>query len=361
MIKKIVGFIVLFVLIICITQTIALGSYLFGKKEEGSNIAKDIVISFLPYIYKYFFDSNILYEGNYNISDKVDIVISNHINTIDFTIYLSLIRLFDSRPIYFLFKKSIVFIPGSGFILGSGKDIKMNRKMEDDEENINKSISRIKEGIIILMPEGTRFTPEKFADAQKYSKENNLPIFENTLFPKMKGIYTISNILKKNGVLGNIIDFTSQVENFKNKTAYMDKLMTQKLGNTFSVINTYAIPEKVLVNYDIFKKWFLSKIWIKKDIILNTIQDTNLHKYKELVPNMKGYEYFILIICVTLFFYLTLHTNGLFIPVSLLISYTIMYMLYRKLRKADKENFEKNLLDGFIKTTMENINKKINN
>jgi 1-acyl-sn-glycerol-3-phosphate acyltransferase len=355
MIKKIVAFIILFVLVISISQTICLGSYLFGRKEDGSNIAKDIVISFLPYLYTYGFDSKILYNGIYNASDKVDIVISNHINTIDFTIYLSLIRLFDSRPIYFLFKKSILFIPGSGFILGSGNDIKMNRKMEDDEENINNSISKIKEGIIILMPEGTRFTPEKFTEAQKYSKDNNLPVFKNTLFPKMKGIYTISNILKKNGVLGNIIDFTIQIENFRNKKCYMDKLMTQKLGNTFSIINTYNIPEKVLANYDIFKKWFLNKVWIKKDTILETIQDTKLNKYEELVPNMKGYEYFILIICVTLFFYFALHTSGLSIPISLLISYSMMYLLYRKLRKADKENFEKNLIEGFIKNTMNNF------
>ncbi len=348
MIKKIVAFIVLFVLIISISQTIGLGSYLFGKKEEGSNIAKDIIISFLPYLYTYGFDSKIFYDGNYKQSNKVDIVISNHINTIDFTIYLSLIRLFDSRPIYFLFKKSIVFIPGSGFILGSGKDVKMNRKLEEDIDNINDSISRIEEGIIILMPEGTRFTPEKFADAQKYSRDNNLPIFNNTLFPKMKGLFTITNILKKYNKLGNIIDFTSQLENFKNVKTNMKKIMTQKLGDTYSIINTYNIPEKVLNNYDVFKDWFLKKIWIKKDIILNNIQDKK-YNYKELIPNMKGYEYFILIICVTLFFYLAMHTNGFYIPISLLISYSMMYLVYRKLKKADKDNFEKNLIEDFIK------------
>ena len=350
MIKKIVAFIVLFILIVCISQTITLGSYLFGKKYEGANIGKDIIISFLPYLYTYGFESKILYDGNYKASsDKVDIVISNHINTIDFAIYLSLIRLFDSRPIYFLFKKSIVFIPGSGFILGTGYDVKMNRKLEDDIDNINESINKIKEGIIILMPEGTRYTPEKFKDAQKYSRDNNLPIFNNTLFPKMKGLFTVSNILKKNGRLGKIIDFTIQVENFKNTTAYMKKLMTNKFGRTFSVINTYNISEKALDNYDIFKNWFLSKIWRKKDIILDNITK---YDYKELVPNMKGYEYFILIICVTLFFYLTLHSNGLFIPVSLLISYSMMYVLYRKLKKADKKNFEKNLIEGLIKASM---------
>ena len=342
MIKKIVAFILFLLLLFSISQAICLGSYLFGKKEEGTDIAKDIIISILPYLYIYGFDSKILYTGTYNSSNKVDIVISNHINTIDFIVYLSLIRLFDSRPFYFVLKKQLIFVPACGFILGSGKDIKINRKIEDDEENINDSISKIKEGIIILMPEGTRFTPEKYADAQKYSKDNNLPIFKNTLFPKMKGLYTISNILKKNGVLGNIIDFTIQIKNFKNTKCYMDKLITQKLGNTFCIINTYNIPEKALYNYDNFKRWFVNKIWIKKDIILETIQDTKLNKYNELIPNMKGYEYFIIIICITFYLYVAQHTNGLSIPFFLLISYIMMYTVYKKLRKTDKENCKQN-------------------
>jgi hypothetical protein len=330
MIKKIVAFIIIIFLFVCLSQTICLGSYLFGKKEEGSNISKDIISYVVPYLYIYWFDSKILYTGNYKASNKVDIVISNHINTIDFIIYVSLIRLFDNRPIYFLFKKSIVFIPGGGFILGSGYDIKINRKIEDDEKNINNSISKIKKGIIILMPEGTRFTPNKLIEAQKYSKDNNLPVFKNTLFPKIKGLYMVSNILKKNGVLGNIIDFNIQLENFKNTECYMDKIMTQKLGNTFSIIKTYNIPEKELENYDNFKKWFLHKIWIKKDIILETIQDTKLNSYKELVPNMKGYEYFIIIICVVLFLYVAQHTSGLSVPISLLINYIMMFLFYIK-------------------------------
>ena len=347
MIKKIVSFIVLFILVISISQTITLGSYLFGNKEEGANIAKDIIISFLPYLYTYGFDSKILYQGNYNLTNnKVDIIISNHINTIDFTIYLSLIRLFDHRPIYFLFKKTILFIPGSGFILGSGNDIKMNRKLEDDIDNINVSISKIKEGIIILMPEGTRYTDDKFKAAQKYSKNNNLPIFNNTLFPKMKGLFVISNILKKNDRLGNIIDFTIEIEKFKKKKTYMDIMMTKKLGKTFCIINSYNIPEIVLNNYNNYKEWFLSTVWIKKDKALDIIQ--TIDNYKEFVPKMKGYEYFILIICITLFFYLAFHTNGLFIPLSLLLTYIMMYSTFRKLKNNNSEGFEQKLFNNLL-------------
>ena len=64
---------------------------------------------------------------------------------------------------------------------------------------------------------------------------------------------------------------------------------------------------------------------------------------------MKGYEYFILIICVTLFFYLTFHTNGLFIPISLLFTYSMMYLMFRKLKKSNEESFEQKLFDNLLK------------
>jgi 1-acyl-sn-glycerol-3-phosphate acyltransferase len=334
MIKKIISFIIFFILIMSTSQTITLGSYLFGKKNKGVEISKDIVLSFMPYVYQYGFDSKINYDGNYKASNKIDIVISNHINTIDFNIYLSLIRVFDSRPIYLIFLNTVIFIPSVGFILGSGKDVKMNRKLEDDIDNINEFVNKIEEGIILIIPEGTRFTPEKRIIAQKYSRDNNLPVFNNVLFPKMKGLFTMANILKKRDKLGNIIDMTIQVENLKNIKAHFDILITKNLGDTFSIINTYNIPEKHLDNYDNFKKWFISDIWIKKDKILNNIHDKTNYNYKELKPIMKNYQYFILIICITLFIYLIICTKGIYLPASFLITYSMMYLLYKKLKKT---------------------------
>ncbi len=334
MINKIVAIIVVFVIIHCLSHTITLGSYLFNKKKEGANITKDIGITLLTYVYVNYLKSNILYEGNYKKSkNKVDVIIGNHINTLDFVVFASIIRIFDNRPIYFVFKKQVIFYPMVGFPIGSNLDIKLNRKLEEDIDNINEAVNEINDGIIIIMPEGTRFTPEKHLEAIKYSKDNNLPIFKNTLYPKMKGIFIISNILNKNNRLGNIIDITIQINKFKNKKAYLNDLLKEDFGDTYCIINTYSIPKKVFINYDIFKNWFINKIWIKKEMILDTIHDTNLHKYNEFKPIIKSYEYFLILIIITLFFYLTMHTNGLYIPVSLIISYSLMYFLYKKISK----------------------------
>jgi 1-acyl-sn-glycerol-3-phosphate acyltransferase len=317
MILKIVGCIVIFVILLSITQTLLLGSMLIGMNNQCANIVKNIVFSLMPLVYTYCFESPLHYNAKYNPSDKVDILISNHTTTIDFAIYVSILREFDNRDIYFVLKRDIIFIPGGGFTFCVGLDIKLNRKLEEDQENIINSVKKIKSGIIIIMPEGTRFMPEKQVLAQQYSKENNYPVFKNTLFPKMKGIYLIAKILNENNKLGKILDFSTIVEKFHLKTARMKDLLTKPLGKTFTVVRTYNIPTKYLDDYNMFKKWFL-KLWQKKDNILDNIKN---YDYEILKPQIKSYEYMIMIIMIILFTYLTMHS--FFLPLSLIASYII--------------------------------------
>ena len=89
------------------------------------------------------------------------------------------------------------------------------------------------------MPEGTRYTPEKHVIAKQFSLDNNLPVFTNMLYPKMKGLFHICNVLKENNKLGNIIDFTNFIKNLHLKKAHMDTLLTTKLDDTYSIINSY--------------------------------------------------------------------------------------------------------------------------
>ena len=337
MIKKIISLVVFLIILISISQTITIMSYIGNNNIKGSNVSKDIIFAILPYIYTYGFDSNIMYSGKYIPTNKIDIVTSNHINTLDFMIQISLIRLFDSRELYFILKKDVMLIPGC-FILASGNDIALNRKMEDDVDNITDKIKKIKEGVLVILPEGTRFTPEKLKLAQEYSTSNNLPVFNHILFPKMKGLWTICNILKNENKLGNIIDLTIVIENLKHKKTYLKELVFNKLGTTYVVINSYNIGSNI-IEYDNFKKLFI-QIWQKKDNILdnmtlqvNLLRSNNKYKFTKLIPSMKSHEYHILIVIITLFLYLAIHTNGIYIGVSLFISYFITFIKYKSLKK----------------------------
>ncbi len=329
MIKKIVGSIVIYILLLCVSQTLTLWSYLFGKNKEIVALCKDFTFDYAFHIYKYIFDSNIYHKGDYKKSDKVDIIISNHINSYDFLIHISIIKLFDSRPIYFIFKKDIVFIPGFGFWFGSGNDIKMNRKLEYDIENLTEKVNNIKEGVIFIAPEGTRFTPDKFNAAQKYSKDNNLPVFNNTLFPKMKGLFNILNLLKKNNRLGNIIDLTIEVEKLKKQKIHTLECTSRDFGDSYCIINSYKVPELYLENYNNFKIWFLDSIWVSKDKLLDNIQDKQINIYNKYLIHHKGSSYYIYIICIIIMFYLIYHTKGLYVPLSLIVSYFLMYRVYK--------------------------------
>jgi|APSaa5957512535_1039671.scaffolds.fasta_scaffold19153_2 1-acyl-sn-glycerol-3-phosphate acyltransferase len=324
--RKVISLIVFFFITLTLALVLILPSYTVAKNKESANFSKNIIMDILPLMYQYCFNSPIYYSGEYQKSNKIDIVIANHINTIDFGIYLSLVKKFDDRNPFFVMKKDVVFIPTAGFILISSPDLKLNRKIEQDHDNITKTIKKIKSGVIIIMPEGTRFTPDKQLKAQEYSRTNNLPVFKNTLYPKMKGIWTIINILKEQGRLGHLIDFTNIVENFKGKAGYLPELLTTELGNTFSIIESYSIPQdNSLKDYGDFKKWFL-EIWKKKDFILENYQN---YQFKKLNIEYKISSYILVLILSIILVYLTIQTKWLYLIITLLVSYLITFIKYK--------------------------------
>ena len=326
MIIKIIYMLVFALFLISFAQILTLGSYLFKSNNKMADLSKNIMCSIIPSIYKNGFNSSIYYSGNYIKTNKIDIIISNHISSIDFMILVSLIRQHDDRNLYFLIKKNLVFTPGLGFIALSALDIKLNRKIEDDTDNIIKSLKKIEKGIIVILPEGTRYDPKKYNDSCSYSKTNNLTVYQNTLYPKMKGLYKICEILTNENKMGNIIDMSIMIENLKNKKAHISQILSTNLGNTFGIINTYASPDNSnLSSYDNFKSWFLP-IWNNKDNILNCIntsRDTNI--YKMINIKQTSSEYILLIFIVSLFLYL-LKSNPIYILYSFIITYLIVFI-----------------------------------
>jgi 1-acyl-sn-glycerol-3-phosphate acyltransferase len=292
--RKLIFFLFTFLNIITYSQLLPF-SYIINKNKEYGEFIKKNIINTFQLTYQYGFNSKIKYFGNYKKSNKVDIVIGNHINTIDFGLYTSIINKFDNRNIYLIMKKELVNIPFIGYVLVNTTDLKLKRNINKDIDNINLFVNKINEGVILLLPEGTRFNKDKLKKAQDYSKENNLPLFNNTLFPKMKGIYNITNILHKNNKMGHLIDITSIIPKFKGKSMYMKRILFEELGDTFINIKNYKIP--YIQDYDTFKKWFL-KIWIIKD---NYIENFNKYEYKDLNINFKTSTYVLIIILFCLF------------------------------------------------------------
>uniref|UniRef100_A0A6C0J6E4 Phospholipid/glycerol acyltransferase domain-containing protein n=1 Tax=viral metagenome TaxID=1070528 RepID=A0A6C0J6E4_9ZZZZ len=324
MIVKLVFLVLLYLMLYSTSSTIVLLSYLFGQNKEIMNIVKRNLSDLFNITYQIGFNSPIYYTGNYIKTDNVDIIIANHINTIDFVLNNVIVNYFDKKNFNFIISKKVTYLPGLGFLLSSSTDIKLNRKLLEDKDNIVNSIKKIRNGIIILFPEGTRFTPEKHKLAKEYSTKNKLPVFKNTLYPKMKGIHLIINILRENNRLGNLIDLTHYVEN--NKT-YMKDMLKEEMGNTYSVINTYNIPkDNSLEDYDYFKSWFL-QIWQKKDNYIDNIKNYNYQK----LPVKLSPIYLTSVFLIVIFYvFINVKTKGKYFIGTLILSYIIT--LIRNLR-----------------------------
>ena len=83
MLNKLLYLIIFIISLVCFTQTLLIGSFIFGKSNECSQIIKKTMIDVFPSIYQKGLNSPIFYSGEYKCSNKIDIVMCNHINTFD--------------------------------------------------------------------------------------------------------------------------------------------------------------------------------------------------------------------------------------------------------------------------------------
>lgn len=205
-----------------------------------------------------------------NEPNKVNILLANHCSTIDFVVISGLMSKFNIDNFYFIFKKSILKIPGFGHLLSS--DISISRNWDHDKDNIVNQIKNIKEGYIIIYPEGTRFSTKKHKDSKKFSIENNLPIYNNTLTPRIKGTHLIFKTLQETGKLGGIYDMTLVFKNFIGQSLGLSKILScsGNLGELDIISKKLKITENDL-DYENFKEKIF-KLWLHKNLKIDLIK-----------------------------------------------------------------------------------------
>ena len=325
MIKQLTFTVILLLWYVFSSYGLVVPSIFISKEKEITRLLKKIFSSVVYLNIKYGFDANIYYHNLIKCQpNKVNILLANHLSTIDWEILLAIIKESNINNFLFVGKKQLMYVPGFGFSFFCGSDIKLSRKWENDQISLNKQIDNLEEGLLVIFPEGTRFDPNKHIDAVQFSKDNSLPIYNNLLVPKSKGLWTICNKLIQRNKLGFINDTTIVIENFKNRNAYFSDLIKNPLGNIY-IQNRQLYFDNKETSYEDFKKWLLN-IWVDKDLIIDNYKNIN---YQKSLFNI-DYQDLLLFIFIFLFGF-TQKYSRYYLLVSIIISYLFIFIKKKKL------------------------------
>jgi len=279
MFKQLTFTVLLLVWYIYCSYYLVLPSVALNKEKEMTRLLKEIFQSMVNFNLKYAFGADMYYKNEIKVEpNKINILTCNHVCTVDWEFVLGLLNELKLSNYSLVGKKSLIYVPGFGFSFLYGDDIKLSRNWETDQVSLDKQLEEITDGLIIIFPEGTRFEINKQLEGREFSKKNNLPIYNNLLVPKSKGLWTICNKLKKLNKLGEINDLTIIMDNFRNQNAFFFDLINKPIGKVFVYNRRLILPDNIEQN-DVFKTWLLEK-WAEKDIIIDNYTNITYEPFK---------------------------------------------------------------------------------
>jgi len=254
--------------------------------------------------------------------DKIDILISNHLSTLDHFLLKFYFEYIGIESFNYSFaKSSFYYIPGIGLVCYSGTDIKFCRNWEEDKNILAEQIDKIETGtkkqLITIFPEGSRLTPKKLKDGQNFSRLNNFPVYNNLLVPKSKGLWFIINHLNKTNRLGKVWDLTLAIPKFMKKSFYLDDIIGKSIGPVYGMIKEIKIDFDTQ-NPELFKSWLLEK-WKNKDELLKNYKKF-IYKKLDNKPNPKHIT-LVILICLIFSLFLGSKYGRIYLLISLIVSY----------------------------------------
>jgi lysocardiolipin and lysophospholipid acyltransferase len=324
MINKLIYLLVTYISLNSLIHIIAIPSILIGKTRQAAEFIKVLMTKLVSNLYTNGFNSDIYISGEYKkIKNKVNIIIGNHISTLDWGACLTTLNRLGIEKYYYFLKKGNLNIPSIGYLFAADNDLLVDQKWKTDENIIEKKIDNINEGTIIIFPEGTRFNEKKYKKGVEFSKANNLPIYDYTMVPRTKGIWKLISYLKKKNKLGNVYDFTFIIPDFLKKNAFFKDVFIKNVGDTYVNIHKVKLPnDKVINDINIFKQWFF-KFWVGKNNRIGNYKKYNYSLYK---PEIGVSEYILTAFSIITFVFLVKKFKHIYVIITFLVSYIFIFV-----------------------------------
>ena len=323
MIKKCIALIILFLYSICNTHLFGIPSYFLGKKHEFSDFSKVIAYNFFTYVYTELLDSPI-YSNNFKLKqtkNKIDVVICNHIATFDWLLAYCILNHYNIENLNIVIMRSTILNPIC-YGVAIGKDLKISRKWKDDELSIEQQLDKIDSGMVIIFPEGRRFTKKRHKEAMEFSIKNKYPIYANTLVPRTKGLWKILSILNRKGKMGKLFDLTFYIPSKFKQEFYIEEMLNTDIGRTYCYIRDIKVPTFVLEDKSNFKNWFFDEWKVKNKII----DDMGKFKMKKMKFEYRTSTIYAIVFTIAIYIYLLYNIGFIYFPIFVLISYFIIYL-----------------------------------
>lgn len=156
----------------------------------------------------------------------------NHSTEIDYLLlpnFADKMGLMGSSTSYM--KKSLLYFPIFGQLGFFYRFIFLDRPFQKDEKTIQRKLSEFirmnKTGTLLMYPEGTRFTLQKYESSKKFAQSNNLPVFNHHLLPRTKGFKTSVELMKKLDEKCCVLNLQSEFKG--QKPTFLNLLRGQKM------------------------------------------------------------------------------------------------------------------------------------
>jgi lysocardiolipin and lysophospholipid acyltransferase len=181
-------------------------------------------------------------------------------------------------------KKSLSYQPVVGWCWAFLNFIFLSRSFEKDKPNIQRQMRKLASRAqrsystgnywLTIFPEGTRCRPDKLKDAQDFSRARGLPIFQNTLVPRTKGLLATMGddcaVLRETA--DAVLDLTIGYPDRRSGGLKVRPSITNLLfglGRQWKVhVHVRVIPMKeVPVDSDKFAQWLMA-VFVEKDQLL---------------------------------------------------------------------------------------------